>query len=114
VHKNVLILVISTAVLGVILAEPLVAQANTELSKPDTGVVIGFERVLHSNILEEDRELMIALPDGYGAAGTKSYPLFIVLDARGNFNATASVIRSLARARVVPQMIVVGIKNTNR
>ena len=90
------------------------AQEAAAPPKPDTEVVIGFERVLQSRILEEDRELMIALPDGYEAGETKAYSLFIVLDARGNFNATASMLQNLARARVVPPMIVVGIKNTNR
>jgi len=90
------------------------AQKAAESPTFDREIVIGFERVLHSEILEENRELMIALPDEYEATKDKAYPVFIVLDARGNFKATSTMIRNLARARVIPQMIVVGIRNTNR
>ena len=105
---------IATLVLMHVVSGTILAQKAAESPTPDREIVIGFERVLHSDILDEDRELMIALPDRYEAAKDREYPIFIVLDARGNFEATSSMIRNLARARVVPHMIVVGIKNTNR
>ncbi len=105
---------IATLVLSHTMSGTLSAQNAAESSLSDREVVIGFERVLHSDILNEDRELMISLPDRYQAAEDRAYPIFIVLDARGNFNATSAIIHNLARGRVVPSMIVVGIKNTNR
>lgn len=105
---------IATLVLMHVVSGTISAQKAAESPTPDREVVIGFERVLHSDILDEDRELMIALPDRYEAAKDREYPIFIVLDARGNFKATSTMIRNLAGARVVPHMIVVGIKNTNR
>jgi predicted alpha/beta superfamily hydrolase len=105
---------IATLVLMHAVSGAVSAQKAAKSPKSDREVVIGFERVLHSDILKEDRELMIALPDQYVATKDREYPIFIVLDARGNFNATSTMIRNLARARVVPHMIVVGIKNTHR
>ncbi len=105
---------IATLVLMHAVSGTVSAQKAAKSPPSDREVVIGFERVLHSDILDEDRELMIALPDRYEAAKDREYPIFIVLDARGNFKATSTMIRNLARARVVPHMIVVGIKNTNR
>ena len=105
---------IATLVLMHAVSGTVSAQKAAKSPTSDREVVIGFERVLHSDILKEDRELMIALPDQYVATKDREYPIFIVLDARGNFNATSTMIRNLARARVVPHMIVVGIKNTNR
>jgi enterochelin esterase-like enzyme len=70
--------------------------------------------VVRSEILNEDRELQVSLPESYSRTTVK-YPVLFVLDGSSNIlHATASV-QSLARARNrIPEAIVVAIPNRNR
>lgn len=77
-------------------------------------IELGEARTVHSTILNEDRPLLISLPESYDRT-TVRYPVLYVLDGGSNFlHATASA-RWLAAARNrAPEMIVVAIPNTNR
>ena len=50
-------------------------------------IVIGTKHILHSNILNEDREYWVTLPESYNNEGSsyKSYPVLIVLDGKFAF-----------------------------
>jgi predicted alpha/beta superfamily hydrolase len=76
-------------------------------------VVIGQIETFPSKILGEERSLMIHLPDGYEAS-TADYPVLVLLDARTRFHHTTGTLSALARTGHVPEMIVVGIINTDR
>jgi predicted alpha/beta superfamily hydrolase len=70
---------------------------------------------IFSHILEEERTMYISLPDGYGDS-EKRYPVLYVLDAEGEtlFPKCVSNVMDLNAKDIVPEMIVVGIWNTNR
>lgn len=68
-------------------------------------------RVVWSD-LNESREVFVHLPAGYDAAEQK-YPVLVVLDAEEVFRFAVGAVDFLAPSRM-PEMIVVGIPNTNR
>ena len=76
-------------------------------------VVIGETSTIQSEILDEQRGLMVHLPDGYETSQA-SYPVVYLLDARSNFHHTTGTIKALSRVGHVPEMIVVAIMNTER
>ncbi len=79
-------------------------------------VIIGTYRIIHSDILNEDRTLLIHLPDGYEES-TDSYPVFYML--YGNhmntyFTECVSVLSQYASSGRIPPMILVAVSNTDR
>lgn len=81
-------------------------------------IVVGTKHHLHSNILNEDREFWISLPESYTApaASHKKYPLLIVLDGNTHFRAITGMVNYMSSAYNIriPEMIVVGIQNIDR
>ena len=79
-------------------------------------VVIGTYRTLRSDILDEDRLLLIHLPEDYEQTGL-SYPVLYLLYGRDvdNYFAHAVMIsEKLGGTGEMPPMIIVGVANTNR
>ncbi|MEM9557428.1 MAG: alpha/beta hydrolase-fold protein [Acidobacteriota bacterium] len=76
-------------------------------------VSIGETTTLQSKILDEERQLMISLPPRYDAT-TARYPVLYLLDPSGRFHHTTGTLSALARTGHVPEMIVVGVVNTDR
>jgi predicted alpha/beta superfamily hydrolase len=77
-------------------------------------LAFGEARSFHSAILNEDRELQIALPDTYGRTAI-AYPVLFVLDGSSHILHASATTRFLASARSrIPEMIVVALPNTNR
>ncbi len=70
---------------------------------------------LDSRILGEERTLSVSLPPGY-EDGTDIYPVLYVLDAESRplFSQAVSTAREIHARGLGPEMIVVGIWNTNR
>jgi predicted alpha/beta superfamily hydrolase len=83
-------------------------------------IIIGTQHKLHSNVLNEDREYWISLPDSYHEVGAsyKRYPLLIVLDGNVHFKAVSGMVNymssDLYRSWKTPELIVVGIRNVDR
>ncbi len=81
---------------------------------------IAEQHKIYSNILEEERELLIYTPSGFWGMDDKveNYPIVIVLDGESQFLHTLSTIDFLSAAPfgndILPRSIVVGIPNTNR
>jgi tetratricopeptide (TPR) repeat protein len=78
-------------------------------------IVIGKYYILQSKILNEPRTLLIHLPNGYEASNL-SYPvvyLLYVTDVTTYFAEAVSVLDRLNETGKVPQVILVGIKNTD-
>ena len=101
------------ATLGIL---ALVTASACTKPPAETGqaVVLGHRHTLHSDLLDEDRELSVYLPDGYSSSEEKSYPLLVLLDGRIAFTSMASMIHTLSEGGAIPRMIVVGISNTDR
>lgn len=83
-------------------------------NKSDQQISIGVRPTIHSSILKEDRELLIAVP-GSGVGGKLiQYPVMYLLDGPAFFNSVTTMLQYLNSAGKAPEMIVVGIANTNR
>ena len=86
------------------------AQAQDETGK----VSIGQTRTLKSEVLDETRNLKVWLPESYANSGA-TYPVMYLLDAEMTmrFAKAAATVAELGEGKI-PEMIVVGIDNTNR
>lgn len=97
-------------------------QQNTvEVSAEESNKVdIGEKIVLTSDVLGEDREIWIYVPkEFYGMDKTNvRYPVAYVMDGEGQFVSTVGTIDQMSSPYtandLIPQMIVVGVVNTNR
>jgi predicted alpha/beta superfamily hydrolase len=89
----------------VLLAGTVFAQDNT--------IIAGENARLFSKVLNEERTLQVARPAGY-ENGNKAYPVVLTLDGGMTFRFTADIARYLAANGLMPEVIVVGIPNTNR
>ena len=77
-------------------------------------VVIGQTQRIHSAVLNEDRNYQVYLPDSYGWAKDRRYPVLYVLDGKTHFRHTAGSVGYLAAHGEIPEMIVVAIDSTVR
>ncbi|MCK4345561.1 MAG: tetratricopeptide repeat protein [Bacteroidales bacterium] len=79
-------------------------------------VSIGKYRILHSQILNEDRTLLVNLPRGYDET-TNSYPVLYILyggNPQGYFAEAVHIVARLHEASRIPDMIIIGVMNTDR
>jgi len=105
--------ILAMVVLAVTLAA-LSAPNRISAQSASRALTFGETRSLHSAILNEDRELQIALPESYGRT-TISYPVLFVLDGSSHVLHATATTRFLASARSrIPEMLVVALPNTNR
>lgn len=88
-------------------------------AQDDSKIVIGKIETINSKILNEKRQVWVYTPAG-GPAGLSApvkYPVVYLLDGDGHFYSVVGMIQQLSQVNgntVVPEMIVVGITNTNR
>jgi predicted alpha/beta superfamily hydrolase len=68
---------------------------------------------LKSEILGEERVILIRVPNGY-ERGSERFPVLYMTDGDAHLLHTAGTIQFLARNNRMPEMIVVGIPNTDR
>jgi predicted alpha/beta superfamily hydrolase len=78
---------------------PQVTIPNTEL------------HVVHSNLMQRDYRIYIALPADY-ATSKVNYPVLYLLDAQSSFATVTEYTRRLSFYKELPQMIVVGVGYT--
>lgn len=101
---------VGAVAIGVALA---IASARAVAQDQVTGIVLGKSAFVYSEVLNEDREVYIALPLGYEVT-ERTYPVLYVLDGDRSFHHATATTQFLARNGRIPQMIVVAIPNTNR
>lgn len=77
-------------------------------------VVIGQTARIRSVVLNEDRNYQVYLPDSYGWAKDRRYPVLYVLDGMQHFRHTAGSVGYLAAHGEIPEMIVVAVASTVR
>lgn len=68
---------------------------------------------LRSGVLNEERQLIIHLPESYDGEPARRYPVIYVLDGTSQDNHTASSAALMARIRLMPEIIVVGLPNVS-
>jgi len=75
--------------------------------------VIGKQLTIHSEILDQDRKLIVHLPIGYDVTSTE-YPVLYLLDGGYHFHHTTGITQFLSGLGKMPQTIVVAIQNIDR
>ena len=76
-------------------------------------IIIGEQFTLKSELLGEDRNIIVIKPQGYDN-GSQRYPVMYVLDGDAHFHHVSGLNEYLAGLRRMPQMLLVGISNTDR
>ncbi|QEC66811.1 alpha/beta hydrolase [Panacibacter ginsenosidivorans] len=88
-------------------------------AQSDNKIIIGKVDSVYSNILGEQRKVWIYTPDMLSGNRdtTQRYPVVYLLDGDGHFESVAGMIQQLSEINgntICPEMIVVGIPNTDR
>jgi predicted alpha/beta superfamily hydrolase len=68
---------------------------------------------LESKVMSETRTILVRTPASY-AGGTRAYPVLDMTDGDRQIGHTAAVVDFLSRAGRLPEVIIVGISNTDR
>ena len=97
----------------------LVAFFFAGKAQTDNKIVIGKIDSIQSVILGEKRKIMLYVPDEdpLGIYTQKRYPVVYLLDGDAHFSSVVGMIQQLSSVNgntICPQMIVVGIPNTDR
>ncbi len=82
-------------------------------------IVIGKIDSMYSTILNEQRQIWVHVPgtEEQKAITGQRYPVVYLLDGDGHFSSVVGMIQQLSTVNgntIIPEMIVVGIPNTNR
>ena len=75
-------------------------------------ITIGITHTIRSSVLNQDRTIQIYVPDDYENS-EKSYPVLYILDGQWYFLSGVAIQKALRTPGAIPEMIVVGIKNSN-
>src|SRR6185312_5879135 len=91
------------------------ASANGQVIK-NNQIVLGTTDSVNSKILNEKRKIWVHVPAGdpNGIFVQQRYPVVYLLDGDDHFASVAGMIQKLSGVTVCPDMIVVGIPNTDR
>jgi uncharacterized protein len=80
-------------------------------------VTIGKKDVIHSNVLNEDRPYWVYVPP-YNPKSGERFPVLYLLDGDAHFHSVSGLIQILGTGvngtRIIPEMIIVAIPNTDR
>ncbi len=76
-------------------------------------IEIGESVKINSEILDEEREILVYLPENYKDSTTK-YPVLYVLDGNDYFLPSIGIMEYLAMYNQLPEMIVIGIPHKMR
>ncbi len=83
----------------------------------ESKITIGQIEKIYSDTLQQWRELFVHLPQSYNKNDEKEYMVVYLLDGESHFDYVASMIKQLSsinKNNVMPEMIVIGIKNIDR
>ena len=89
----------------------LLLITTAAIAQPRTGTV--KKLTIKSAVLGEDRVVLIRTPVGYETSKI-SYPVLYMTDGDSHINHTASTIEFLTQNGRIPELIVVGVTNTDR
>ncbi|UAM99058.1 alpha/beta hydrolase [Polaribacter litorisediminis] len=107
---------ISIALLSVIFFQ-LIAYAQIadkiDVTEDNQLLGLGTHYILKSEILQEDRPIIISLPKGY-KEGEANYPVLYLLDGLGNIKHQVGTVELLTESGIIPPMIIVAIESLDR
>jgi predicted alpha/beta superfamily hydrolase len=89
----------------------LLFAAVSIAAQPRLEVAVPVE--IDSKVMGERRTLLVRTPATY-ATGTRSYPVLYMTDGDHHIGHTAAVVDFLTREGRMPEVIIVGIRNTDR
>src|SRR5262245_47420494 len=92
--------------------QPAPTSTTTPAGEDKPGGETIIDTSLHSEIMNEDRRVIIHLPRNYAQDTSRKYPVMFVLDGTSQDQHTADKLNILADAGLVPRGIVVGLPNT--
>ena len=87
---------------------PIVGIAQENNSQ----ISIGSNHIIASSILNQDRTIQIYIPNGYSDS-EQEYPVLYILDGQRFFLSGVAIQTAMKNPRTIPEMIVVGINNSN-
>ena len=88
--------------------------ALSSYSGNNAEIIAGGERItIHSKVLNEDRVILISVPDNYDNTDMR-FPVLYVLDGNTHFRHAVGATDYLARYGLAPGIIVVAITNVDR
>ena len=79
----------------------------------DSNIIVGKIDSIKSNILGEERKIWVYVPEG-ARDPKKRFPVVYLLDGDDHFTPVKGIIQYLSENAVCPDMILVGIPNTDR
>jgi len=91
----------------------LLAVSCKQAEKP-TAINIGTVDSLFSKTLNEQRKVWVHVPESFKKSPGTKYPVVYLLDGDGHFYSVVGLIHQLSSNTRCPEMIVVGIPNTDR
>jgi predicted alpha/beta superfamily hydrolase len=91
----------------ILLSMPNIAAAS------DSNISIGNTIEIESTTLNEKRIIQVHLPNSYRNGDTR-FPVLYLTDGPGHFSHTVGTMNFLANNGRIPQMIIVGVANTDR
>ncbi|MEP3209703.1 MAG: alpha/beta hydrolase-fold protein [Maribacter sp.] len=75
-------------------------------------ITIGINHTIKSAILNQDRTIQIYTPEAYSES-KQDYPVLYILDGQWYFVSGVAIQKALRTPGAIPEMIVVGINNSN-
>ncbi len=113
--KNRIGIILGIAFLAAAAAAQTPAPAAPEFLPTGTpGAVVSRTIEFPSKILNETRRLLVSLPKGYDRS-TEAYPVLYLMDGAQQIEMVGALARALSdQGGVIPELIVVGITNTDR
>ena len=85
------------------LASSLVLMSLGTAACAEGPIVMGESRRIHSDVLKEDRVYRVSLPESYGWAKDRRYPILFLLDGQTHFLHTAGSVGYLAQQARSPR-----------
>ena len=79
----------------------------------NNAITLGETANINSKVLDQKRELLVYLPDGYDNSSVH-YPVLYLIDGGFHFLHVSSAVQYLSSRGMMPQTIVVAIKNIDR
>jgi len=97
----------------ILIAAAVALPSGTYAQDWEGEVAFGSYTTIRSEVLGEARRILAYMPAGYNLSQT-SYPVLYVLDGLAHFHHATATAEFLARNGLIPQMIIIGIPNTER
>jgi predicted alpha/beta superfamily hydrolase len=93
----------------------LISSSIRICAQKEQNIIIGTIDSIQSNILNEQRKILIHVPQE-NSENIKKYPVLYLLDGDSHFTSIVGMMEQLSSNgnTILPKMIIVGITNTNR